>query len=279
MTFLRQYISTSVRLDGLVAMLTGLVKQSDPEAVIATHPPLTVDRSSPVPLYFQVAEQLEGMIADGTLVPGDRIATEIALADQLGLSRPTMRQAIQTLVDKGMLVRKRGVGTQVVHSPIRRLVELTSLHDDLLRAGEEPSTRLLTLEEVEADDRIAERLQLPLGTPVWSLERVRMVGDVPLALMHNHIPLTTIDLRAVDLAATGLYEQFRRTGIHIRVAHQSIGARRAEAREARLLGGRKGDPLLTMRRTAYDDGGRAVEFGSHVYRPELYSFETTLVDR
>ena len=95
--------------------------------MIATHPPLRVDRSSPVPLYHQVAEQLERAIGDGTLVPGDRIANEISLADQLGLSRPTMRQAIQTLVDKGMLVRKRGVGTQVVQSPIRRTVELTSL--------------------------------------------------------------------------------------------------------------------------------------------------------
>ena len=113
---------------------------------MTTHPPLTVDRSSPVPLYFQVAAQLEHAIADGQLVPGDRIANEVALADKLGLSRPTMRQAIQTLVDKGMLVRKRGVGTQVVHPTISRTVELTSLNDDLTHAGREPRTVVLRLE-------------------------------------------------------------------------------------------------------------------------------------
>src|SRR5215212_8761174 len=106
-------------------------------------PDVVVNRSSPVPLYFQVAEQLERAIFDGMLAPGDRIANEVALADQLGLSRPTMRQAIQLLVDKGMLVRKRGVGTQVVNAPIRRTVELTSLYDDLKRSGRQAETQVL----------------------------------------------------------------------------------------------------------------------------------------
>src|SRR5678810_350516 len=96
---------------------------------------LSVDRSSPVPLYFQVAGQLEQAINDGVLAPGARVPNEMVLADELGVSRPTMRQALQTLVDKGMLVRKRGVGTQVVKAQIRRPVELTSLNDDLVRTG------------------------------------------------------------------------------------------------------------------------------------------------
>jgi DNA-binding GntR family transcriptional regulator len=246
---------------------------------MATHPPLSVDRSSPVPLYFQVAEQLQRAITDGVLVPGDRIANEIALADELGLSRPTMRQAIQTLVDKGLLVRKRGVGTQVVQSQIRRSVELTSLNDDLVRAGQNPVTRVLSLERVDADDHTAHELQLRTGASVWRLERLRLIGDQPLALMANTLPADVVDLGAVDLSATGLYEYLRRAGIHIRVAHQRIGALRADARTAKLLTGRKGDPLLTMTRTAFDDNGRAVEFGAHVYRPDMYSFEITLVDR
>ena len=104
-------------------------------------PRFTLNRASPVPLYFQVAEQFEKAIIDGTIAPGERIDNEIALAKELGLSRPTMRQALQVLVDKGMLVRKRGVGTQVVHGKIRRSVELTSLFDDLSAAGQKPRTR------------------------------------------------------------------------------------------------------------------------------------------
>ena len=89
-------------------------------------PDVVVNRSSPVPLYYQVAEQLERAIFDGKLLPGDRIANEVSLAGELGLSRPTMRQAIQLLVDKGMLVRMRDVGTQGVHPPIKRTVELAT---------------------------------------------------------------------------------------------------------------------------------------------------------
>jgi DNA-binding GntR family transcriptional regulator len=242
-------------------------------------PDVKVNRSSPVPLYFQVAEQIEHAILEGTLQPGDRIANEVVLADQLGLSRPTLRQAIQTLVDKGMLVRKRGVGTQVVHAPIRRTVELTSLNDDLKRAGQHPSTVVLALERVTAENGPAEHLKVPPGTPLWRIDRLRFVGGEPLALMRNYVPEDVTDLSDVDLAETGLYEHFRTMGIHLRVAHQTISARQADADEAKHLGRRKGDPLLTMERTAYDDKGRAVEYGTHLYRPDLYAYETTLVDR
>ena len=242
-------------------------------------PRLRVDRSSAVPLYFQVAEQLESAIGSGELCPGDRITNEVTLAGELGLSRPTMRQAISVLVDKGLLVRKRGVGTQVVQGKIRRPVELTSLHDDLRRAGQDPHTRVLRCARVSADDEVSAELQLPAGTAVWDLLRVRMVGEEPLAVLHNHVPADAIDLSQVDLATTGLYDALRGVGIHLRVAHQRIGARRADVREARLLGERRGAPLLTMSRTAYDDAGRAVELGAHVYRADRQTFEVTLIDR
>lgn len=242
-------------------------------------PNITLNRSSPVPLYFQVAEQLERAIVDGTLAPGAKISNEISWAEHLGLSRPTLRQAIQVLVDKGMLVRKRGVGTQVVHGMIRRSVELTSLFDDLSAAGQQPRTEVLVLDLIPATDQIANELQLEAGAGVWSLERVRFMKEEPLALMHNFIPAETIDLRKLDLARTGLYASLRQAGIVMRVARQRIGARRIEPREAKHLGERRGAPLLTMQRTAYDDAGRAVEYGQHVYRPDLYAFELTLVDR
>lgn len=242
-------------------------------------PDLVINRSSPVPLYHQVAEQLERAIHDGSLAPGDRIANEVELADRLGLSRPTLRQAIQSLVDKGMLVRKRGVGTQVVRAPIRRTVELTSLHDDLTRAGRKPTTAVLGLELVAADEVTAERLHVPLGSGVWQLDRLRSVNGQPLALMRNYVPEPVLDLSTADFATVGLYEMFRAAAIHLRVAHQTISARVADSREAKLLGGRKGDPVLTMERTSFDDKGRTVEHGQHLYRPDLYAYETTLVGR
>ena len=241
--------------------------------------PVEVDRSSPVPLYFQVATRLQELIEKGEIGVGARIENEVDLAERLGVSRPTTRRAIQYLVERGMLVRKRGVGTQVVNAPIRRTVELTSLYDDLTRSGLRPTTTVLGLELVMADEEAAQKLNLPSGHKVWRLRRLRTVKDEPLALMTNLVPETVTDLSLVDLDHTGLYEHFRAQAINLRVAHQVIGARTVDAAEARLLGGRKGDPVLTMQRTSYDDKGRAVEHGTHLYRPDRYAYETTLVDR
>ncbi|GAA5063991.1 DNA-binding GntR family transcriptional regulator [Thermocatellispora tengchongensis] len=240
---------------------------------------IVLDRSSPVPLYFQVAEQIAEAIRKGELQPGSRLDNEILLADRLGLSRPTIRQAIQYLVDKGLLVRKRGVGTQVVHGQVKRSVELTSLYDDLRRAGQDPATRVLNLEPARADEEVARILGLPPGAEVLRMERLRYAGGEPLAVLHNWLPTGLAPLTAEGLEQRGLYELLRAAGVRMRVANQRIGARSATAAEARLLDERRGAPLLTMVRTTYDDQGRAVEHGSHVYRASHYSLEVTLIER
>lgn len=240
---------------------------------------LDLDRSSPVPLYFQVAEQIEAAIARGELGPGAKLDNEIQLADQFGLSRPTMRRAIQELVRKGLLVRKRGVGTQVVHGQVKRPVELTSLYDDLSRAGQRPITEVLGHETGPVADDIAVHLGLKIGSSAVALTRLRSALDEPLAILRNWLPPDLGRFTTRDLEQGGLYAHLRSTGVRICVASQRIGACAANAEEARLLGVKRAFPLLTMERTSYDDTGRAIEFGRHVYRSDTYSFETTLVER
>lgn len=236
-----------------------------------------LDRGSPVPLYFQVAERLERAIHDGQLAPGDRLDNEVALAEDLGLSRPTLRRAIQRLVDKGLLVRKRGVGTQVVHGQVTRNVELTSLYDDLVRAAQTPTTRVLLHEVVAAPDDVADALGLGPADSVLHVRRLRLAQDEPLALMENYLPGELTRITAEELEHRGLYQLMRSRGVGIRVAKQRIGARRATGEECRLLAEPRGAPLLTAERTAYSDTGRAVELGRHAYRPLHHSFEVTLV--
>src|ERR671933_538860 len=157
-------------------------------------PSIAVDRTSPVPLYYQVAQQLEQLIESGQLPPGTKLDNEILLADQLGLSRPTMRRAIEYLVDRGLLVRKRGVGTQVVHPKVRRPVELSSLYDDLVNADRRPRTDVLDLRAIPASQEVADALELPPGSAVTWIERLRYAGGEPLALMHNAIPVDLLPL-------------------------------------------------------------------------------------
>ena len=240
---------------------------------------ITVDRASPVPMYYQVAQQLEQAIESGELAPGSRLDGELALAEQLRVSRPTLRRAIEYLVDRGYLVRRRAVGTQVVHPKVRRPVELTSLYDDLAASRKNPRTTVLALERVAATDRVAHALGLDDGREVLFIERLRYADGQPLAIMRNWLPLGLVELDAERLERTGLYQLMRAAGIGLHLASQTIGARGASAAEARLLHAHKGEPLLTMERGTYNESGQSVELADHIYRASLYSFEIVLVTR
>ncbi|MFJ9815047.1 GntR family transcriptional regulator [Streptomyces sp. NPDC101151] len=238
-----------------------------------------LDRTSPVPLYYQLAQQLEAAVEHGVLAPGNLLGNEVDLSVRLGLSRPTVRQAIQSLVDKGLLVRRRGVGTQVVHSQVKRPLELSSLYDDLESAGQSPSTRVLRNERIPAAPDVAAALGIAEGAEVTVLERLRCTHGRPVAFLCNYLPPTLLELGTERLESTGLYRMMRSTGITLHSARQSIGARSATAEEAALLDEKEGAALLTMQRTAYDDTGRPVEYGTHVYRASRYAFDFQLLVR
>jgi DNA-binding GntR family transcriptional regulator len=239
---------------------------------------LELDRSGPIPLYYQIASVIEGAIADGTLPPGSRLENEVSLGERLGISRPTVRRAIQELVAKGLLVRRRGIGTQVVQRPMSRKVELTSLYEDLENNAQHPTTRLLLRETLDATAQVAQELAVTEGAPVLHIRRLRLSDGVPLAVLENYLPQEFRDVTEEDLQTHGLYQLMRARGAQISVAHQRIGARAATAPERTLLDIPSHGAVLTMERTAYGNDGRPIEFGSHCYRPDLYSFEVTLVN-
>ena len=237
-----------------------------------------MDHSSPVPLYHQAAQALEAAIEDGRLPRGSKLGGEMELATRLGISRPTMRAAMKQLVDKGLLLRRRGIGTMVALRPVRRAAALTSLYDDLKEAGREPRTRLLSLERVQCPPDVAEHLALEPNAPVIRFDRLRVAGNDPIALMHNVVPADVAEIRGEDLERTGLYELLRSGGLAPNFATQRVGARKAGAEEAEMLEMEPGDPVLTVNRIAYDANGRPVEYGAHRYPAESYWFEMMLVD-
>jgi len=238
-----------------------------------------LDRGSPVPLYYQLAQQLEAAIEHGALAPGNLLGNEVDLSTRLGLSRPTVRQAIQSLVDKGLLVRRRGVGTQVVHSQVKRPLELSSLYDDLEAAGQGPTTQVVRNEREPASPDVAAALGIAEGSEVIALERLRLTHGHPVALLCNYLPATLLDLDSERLESTGLYRMMRTAGITLHSARQTIGARAATTEEAARLDEEEGAALLTMQRTAYDDTGRPVEYGTHIYRASRYAFDFQLLVR
>lgn len=238
-------------------------------------PQITIDRSSPLPLYHQVADPLRHLITSGELPAGTRLEDEVSMARRLGVSRPTARRALQSLVDAGLVIRRRAVGTIVAPKAIHRDVKLTSLYDDLARGEQNPTTAVLDYDTIEASDDIAEALGCTPGAEIVRIHRVRFANGEPLALMTNYLPVDVAPTRE-ELDAGGLYQAMRTHGHVVRTAKQTIGARKLTTAEARQLEETRGAAALTMTRIGYTGEGTVIEYGTHVYRATHYSFSLTL---
>jgi DNA-binding GntR family transcriptional regulator len=248
--------------------------QLDKEAAMSDDPlaAIEIDKSSPVPLYHQLAVGMEAAIRSGAQPVGSYLTTEIEIAARFGLSRPTVRQAIGELVNAGLVTRQRGVGTKVVNPSIARPVALTSLFDDLAKGGQAPTTAVLKLQLGRTPAELRDRFDT---AQVWEIERVRSTADGPLAWMHNWIAGDK-DLSLEPLTSGGLYAQLRAQGVALDQAVQRVGAEAAGRSVARHLEVKAGAALLTLHRLTYDVSGALVEIGDHKYRADRYYIETTI---
>ena len=238
-------------------------------------PEIVMDRESSTPLYEQIARPIEAAILSGDLPAGALIEDEVSMAHRLDVARPTARRALQELANKGLLTRRRGVGTRVTPPHVHRPMKLSSLNEDLSEAGFVPTTKVLSYQVREATAEEAGQLGVREGEGVLSVSRLRYADDHPLAILNNLIPLD-IAPSWQELGDNGLYQCLHQRGIDIAAASQEIGARGATEEEAETLGEHPGAPLLTMHRIGRIAEGRAVEVGRHVYRPSLYSFRFSL---
>ncbi len=241
--------------------------------------PVTLDRASTVPLYLQLTEQLLHGIEAGKVRAGDPFENEVELADRLNLSRPTVRRAIAELVARGLLVRRRGIGTVVASRWVHRMGRPNSIYDDLTAAKRAPRTELLELDFDITHRRAATQLDLPPRTPLIHVSRLRLVGALPLAILENWLPPSSPVRHALTpdrLERTGLYALMREYGVHPVTATQTFGARNATGRERSLLKLSRADPLLTMSRRAFDADGSPIECGEHCYRGDQYAIEVSV---
>ncbi|MGA4507765.1 GntR family transcriptional regulator [Propionibacteriaceae bacterium G1746] len=238
-------------------------------------PDITLDRDSLTPLYEQIAKPIEAAILSGELPAGAMIEDEVSMAQRLDVARPTARRALQELTTKGLLTRRRGVGTRVTPPHVHRQLQLSSLNEDLSKAGFNPTTKVLTYVVREADADEAAELGVNKGDGILAVSRLRYADEHPLALLTNLIP---IDLAPswTDLGQHGLYHCLQAKGVELAAAEQEIGARMATDEEAELLDEEPQAPLLTMHRVARTAEGRVIEIGRHLYRPSLYSFKFSL---
>lgn len=245
------------------------------------------DTAGPMlPLYHRLARCLESAIQAGNPSLTGILGNEVQMAARFGVSRATMRRAILALVDKGLLVRKRGAGTYVVQptllapsrdAQIRRELRLSSLFDDIVEQGHLPRTVVLTDERIRPPQLVVEALQLPPGQLALHLVRLRYAGPRPLAILENYLPGDFTEIDDFDPETMSLYRTLRGRGVSLRVATQRIGARNGTDEECRLLEEPRDSPMLTVDRLTQNNEGRVVEVANHLYRASQHEYTMTLV--
>ena len=237
-----------------------------------------VSRASQIPLYHQVANDLRERIASGAWPPGRQIPGEKELTEIYGVSRITIRQALANLTHEGLISRERGRGSFVSEPTITAGPRyLTSFTQEMRARGLAPSSQVLSIGVVPADERIAETLGIAAGAPVLRLERLRLGDGEPVGIQVAHIPAALFPgLESVDFSRTSLYEELeRRSGMPIEEAEETYIAGRVEGEAARNLDVPSGTPVLVVERVAWS-AGRPVEFTRSVMRGDRYRVQVRL---
>ena len=234
------------------------------------HASMPLKRSSHVSLYEQVAGQLDRDIAKRTYGPFEQLPSEKQLMELFGVSRITIRQAIDKLVDKGLVVRKQGKGTFVCGpSMAHELHELRGIYDTLAATGLPLSTKLLSFGEAEAPDYVRETLG---GETFVRLKRLYILEDAPLALISTWFTGQVGALGREAAERQTVYGLLNAVSLDVNEAELSISAREAGRRLGKLLGCSARAPLLLLERTSYGQDRLAREHTEFFVRADRYRF-------
>lgn len=231
-------------------------------------------RITRLPRYAEIAEGLRTQIESGELAPGQRLPSERELSRQLGVTRPTLRQALQDLESEGLLQRRLGSGTFVALPKIERQAgRLNPFTRGMQQKGLEPSARVILVETRGASKSVATRLQLAVGVPLFYCHRLRLIGGEPMMLEKFYLPAQLVPgFDRLDLSQSIYQTLEQQFGITVQRAQQSIEAVAATKAEGQLLQIEIGAPLLMERRVGYDANGRPVEYAKDLYRGDRFRF-------
>jgi GntR family transcriptional regulator len=242
--------------------------------------PPAIDKASPVPYYQQLKEILRADIARRELRPGARLPGDHELCEQYGVSRPVVRQALSDLQYEGVLDRVKGRGTFVAPQlTSQSLVQsLTGLHADVSAMGRTLLSDVRALKVTAADPEVAARLEIPVGTAVVLIERLRFVDGEPWVYTVSHVPAALApDLVDQDLREQSLYALLeRRYGLRLLRSRRAVEAHAPSARLARDLGLPRHGPVLKLTNVSYDADNRPVETFVAYHRGDRSRFEVEL---
>lgn len=221
----------------------------------------------------QVLDLVEGL-PTGAAIPPERV-----LCDRLGVSRMTLRRAVDDLVREGFLDRQHGRGTFVAVPKIAQQLTMTSFSEDMRRRGLAPASRTLSLTTVSAGASLGRRLEISPAASVVQVRRLRLADGQPMAIETLHVPAQAVpDLTAADLTDASFYELLgSRYGLAVTSGSQTIEPTVTTDEESGLLGVPLHSPAFLFERTSRTGGGTVIEFVRSVYRGDRYQLAVELL--
>jgi GntR family transcriptional regulator len=235
---------------------------------------MDINTKSPIPLYIQLKELLVRQIRRGELHPHDRLPSERELSERYGISRMTVRQALQLLVKEGVLYTAAGKGTYVSEVLFEQDHALTGFTEQMQRASLQAASRVLEATIIPATPYIAGKLEIPAHSGVILLKRLRLANDKPVAIETAYLPQNLCpDLLQHDFSRESLYAVLREDyGLVPASAIQVVEAALANVEEARLLELHPPAAVLRMERVTRTPQNVVIEYVESVYRGDRYKF-------
>ena len=225
------------------------------------------------PLYVQLMEELETSIRNGVYKPGDKIMTEAEMAKEYGVSLITVRKAVGSFMEKGLVMRKQGKGTFVTKPKYsRNMKKLQSFTEMCEQMGVKPGAQVLENRLIMADKKVADRLGIEPGSNVVYISRLRLADGEPVQVEKSYFPLKYAFLLEEDLNNGSMFECLKeKAGAKVASSEKMIELCRATAEEAALMDVKKGDYLLFVKSTAYDENGEPMYAGIQLINGDRFS--------
>jgi GntR family transcriptional regulator len=234
---------------------------------------ISLSKDLPVPLYYQLKTILLEQIRTGQMKPNDRLPAEDELAATYGVSKATVRQALNELAVAGVLRREQGRGTFVAEPKLAQGPrELASFTEEMNKLGFQPTSKVLTQDVIEAEADVAEKLKIEEGAPVVRLKRLRIADGKPMGIQTAYIPVYLAPgLAEEDFAQASLYSVLeRKYGLQPVRAQETYFAVLLEQDEARLLKVAATSPGIAAERITYLASGRTLELVYSIMRGDRY---------
>jgi GntR family transcriptional regulator len=234
-----------------------------------------LDKTSPIPLYYQLAEAIKEQIRIGAIKPGDQLPSERTLSEQHSISRMTARQAIAHLTREGALVARHGLGTFVAEPKLTQdTLHLLGFTEEIMQLGGNVVSRVLEQMIVPSPPRLAGELRLRADEPVVKIVRLRLSDAVPLLLETTFIPARICPgLERESMATQSLYALLElRYGLQLKRARQTLEATVANNYESELFGVALGMPMILLEGVTCDAQERPVEYFKAIYRGDRFKF-------